>query len=203
MATRKANPAEKLDAANMTRVISLLEAEKPITKKLACEMLNISYNVTRLGTLIEKFKDQQATIKRRRSELRGKPPTPDEIRYIVAEYMEGATIDSITEKTYRGNVFVKNVLEEAAVPERGTGATYFVPELVPEPAMRDRFAIGEMVYSMRYDSPARIDVEQFDKKRNCYIYRIWLTSEKWLQCAWQEVYELSSLEHLRNLGVKI
>jgi hypothetical protein len=24
-----------------------------------------------------------------------------------------------------------------------------------------------------------------------------------LQCAWQEVYELSSLEHLRNLGVKI
>ena len=33
---------EKLDEANLNRVIELLEGEKPITKKVACEMLNIS-----------------------------------------------------------------------------------------------------------------------------------------------------------------
>ena len=39
---------EKLDSANIQRVIDLLEQDEPITKKEACEMLNIRYNTTRL-----------------------------------------------------------------------------------------------------------------------------------------------------------
>ena len=39
---------EKLDDINIKRVIDALESEIPITKKDACEILNISYNTTRL-----------------------------------------------------------------------------------------------------------------------------------------------------------
>ena len=35
---------EKLDKTTMLRIINLLEQDKPITKKAACEILNISYN---------------------------------------------------------------------------------------------------------------------------------------------------------------
>jgi len=53
----KAKEHENLSEANIKKVIELLEAEKPITKKEACEVLNISYNTTRLSKIIEEFKE--------------------------------------------------------------------------------------------------------------------------------------------------
>ena len=51
------------------------------------------------------------------------------------------------------------------------------------------------------------DVKIIDKETKTekygYIYRVWLMSDKWLQSANQEAYELASLEHLRELGVRI
>ena len=44
---------ERLDDATIGRVVSLLGAEKPITKKAACETLNISYNTARLKKIID------------------------------------------------------------------------------------------------------------------------------------------------------
>ena len=43
---------EKLTDSNIQHVIGLLNAKSPITKKEACSILNISYNTTRLGTII-------------------------------------------------------------------------------------------------------------------------------------------------------
>lgn len=68
--------------------------------------------------------------------------------------------------------------------------------------MRDRFRVGEVVYSARYDSLARIDSETQDKNHG-WIYRIWLLSEKWLQNAYQPAYELASLEPLRERGINV
>ena len=48
---------EKLTDANIKHVIELLEAEKPITKKEACGILNISYNTTRLNNIIQEYKE--------------------------------------------------------------------------------------------------------------------------------------------------
>ena len=39
----------------MPDVIAKLEAEKPITKKAACELLGIAYNTTRLDNLIQEY----------------------------------------------------------------------------------------------------------------------------------------------------
>ena len=61
MATRRksATEDELMTPANISKVIRLLEPEegvKPITKKDACAMLGMSYNTTRLGSIIEDFK---------------------------------------------------------------------------------------------------------------------------------------------------
>ena len=208
MATRKKSVDEDtlMTPANISKVIRLLEPTeegvKPITKKDACQYLGMSYNTTRLGTIIEDFKKTQARNAERRAALRGKPATREDTVYIISEYLSGETVDSISKMTYRSPTFIKNILESNAVPIRIPGATYFNPELIPEGAVRDRFKIGEVVYSARYDSLARIDTETKTEKYG-YIYRVWLMADKWLQAANQEAYELASLEHLRELGVRI
>lgn len=203
MATRRTkNEDERLDETSIERVIAGLEQEKPITKKEACQILNIAYNTTRLGQIIEKYKEKKARDAERRAALRGKPATNEEITYIISEYLEGQTIDAITKSTYRPVNFVKHILDKYSVPIRASSHNYFKPELIPEEAMRERFAVGEKVYSSRYDSMAKIEAESTHPKHG-FVYRIWLLSEKWHQYAYQEASELASLEHLRKLGVKI
>ena len=208
MATRKRSASEEelMTDANISRVIRLLEpseeGKKPITKKDACQMLGMSYNTTRLGTIIEEYKQKQIRTAQRKSQLRGKPATQEEKVYIISEYLNGETVDAISKMTYRSSKFIKDVLEGNSVPIRVPGSSYFDPQLIPDGAIRDRFKIGEIVYSSRYDSIARIDAEQKSDKYG-FVYRIWLLSDRWLQSAYQEVSELASLEHLRELGVKI
>jgi hypothetical protein len=202
MATRRKNEDERLDDAHMERVIAGLEQDKPITKKEACAILGIAYNVTRLGTLIEKYKEGKKRDAERRAKLRGKPATPDEITFVIQEYLEGATIDSISGSTFRPPNFIKHILEKYDVPIRSTKHDYFRPELIPEGASRTRFAVGERVYSARYDSLAEIEKESNDP-RHGWVYRVWLLSDKWKQYAMQEACELASLAHLRELGVRI
>ena len=207
MATRKsASENDLMTDANISKVIRLLEpAEegvKPITKKDACQILGMAYNTTRLATIIEDFRTKQARNAERRAALRGKPATKDDLVYIIGEYLNGETVDAISKSIYRSPTFIKKVLEDNSVPVRVPGSTYFDPQLIPEGAVRTRFTVGEIVYSARYDSIARIDTETSTEKYG-YIYRVWLLSDRWLQAANQEAYELASLEHLRVLGVRI
>lgn len=208
MATKKRSELEQelMTETNIIRVIKLLEPTeegvKPITKKEACGILGMAYNTTRLGTLIEDFKKAQARNAERRAALRGKPVTQDEIVYIIQEYLEGQPISNIAKATYRGSALVKQVLEMNSVPIRIAGPSYFDPQLIPEGAVRERFEVGEVVYSTRYDSTARIMSEQFTEGHG-WVYKIWLIAEKWKQNAFQEACELASLQHLREIGVKI
>jgi hypothetical protein len=205
MATKRTDN-DLLTETNIQKVISLLEPEdgskSKTTKKDACQILGIAYNTTRLATIIDKYKEKKAKDAERRSALRGKPASQDEINFTIQEYMEGNTVDSISKSLYRSAGFVTTLLERYEVPKRASSQDYFRPELIPEGAMRTRFSVGETVYSARYDSLARIDSEQSDPRYG-WIYRIWLLSDKWLQSAYQEACELASLDHLRTLGVKI
>lgn len=202
MATRAKNDSERLDEAHFERVIAGLAADKPMTKKDACAILGIAYNTTRLTSLLEKYTEKKTRDSERRAALRGKPATQEEITYVIQEYLEGATVDAISKSTYRGPSFIKAILEKYDVPLRAKSQDYFRPEIIPDGATRTRFSLGEVVYSVKYDSIARIDTEQHDPRYG-WIYRVWLLSDKWKQSAYQEAYELASLEHLRKLGVKI
>ena len=44
---------EKLSSTNVQKVVDLLNQDDPITKKEACEILNIRYNTTRLQRIID------------------------------------------------------------------------------------------------------------------------------------------------------
>jgi len=205
MAARKTKNAdlEKLDAANLEKVIALLEPVegKAISKKDACAMLCIAYNTTRLATLIEKHKEKKAATQARRAALRGKPATPQEIQFIISSYLEGETVSGLAERSYRSVGFINQILEQHAVPLRAKAHDYFRPELIPEAAMQDRFKLEEVVYSARYDSVAKIKSELFQNSQ--WVYCVWLMSDRWQQFAYQEAAELASLEHLRKLGVAI
>jgi hypothetical protein len=198
----RAKDSELLTDANIERVIAGFESTPKMTKKDACAILGIAYNTTRLDSLVEKYLEKKARDAQRRANLRGKPATQDEVVYVIQEYLEGATIDAISKATYRGSNFVKHILEKYDVPIRQTSHDYFKPELIPDGATRERFTVGEIVYSARYDSTARIDAEQHDA-RHGWIYRVWLLAEKWKQSAYQEAHELASLEHLRKAGVRV
>jgi hypothetical protein len=196
---------EKMTDSNLSRVIRLLEPEegkKPITKKEACQMLGMAYNTTRLGTIIDQFKERQRRTAEQRAKLRGKAVTKDEKIFIIQEYLSGSTIDAITKSTYRGITIVKQVLDEYSVPLRIPGQNYFNPQLIPDGAARDKFEVGEVVWSTRYVSLAKIHSEKLDPKHG-YIYHLWLMDEKQKQYCWQPYYELASLQHLRELGVQV
>jgi hypothetical protein len=197
MATKRVkNEDERLDDAHMDHVIKMLEptdGTKAWTKKECCAYLGITYNTTRLGTLIEKYKERKAADAARRAEKRGKPATDGEIAYIISSYLEGGTIDSISSALYRGSTFVRSILDRFSVPIRNTSHSYFRPGLVPEEAIRTKFTVGEVVYSMRYDSLAKIRSE-FSPG----VYAIYLMSEKQQQFAYQPAEELASLEHLKK-----
>lgn len=209
MATKKQNglEEEKMTDSNIARVISLLEpveeGAKPITKKLACELLGMTYNTTRLASVLTEFKERKAKERERRAAKRGKPAQPDEVQYVIQDYINGETIDSISKSLYRSTQFVKGILEKYAVPIRSAKHDYFKPELIPFEAVRERFEPGQVVYSARYDSAARIEAEIENSPKNGWVYRIWLKGDRWLQYAYQPASELASLEHLRELGVKV
>lgn len=208
MATRKVNALEeeKMTPANITRVISLLEPEAgvaPITKKLACELLGMAYNTTRLGNIIQQFKDKQERDKKHRAAKRGKPAQPDEIVYAIQEYLNGETLDAISKSLFRSSAFIKTILDSHSVPIRAASHDYFKPMLIPDGAVRDRFSVGEIVYSARYDSTARIDAERELSVEHGWVYRLWLLADKWKQSCYQPASELASLAHLKELGVRV
>lgn len=208
MATRRTGLEEELMTdANIAKVIRLLNPEeegvKAITKKEACSILGMAYNTKRLDQVIEQYLHRKELERKRRAEKRGKAATPDEISYAISEYIAGEPISAIAKALYRSPQFVKNILESKGVPIRNAAHDYFHPVILPEQGIRERFKVGEIVYSSRYDSTCRIDGEVKNDPKHGWIYRVWLLSPRWQQFAYQEAAELASLDHLRELGVRV
>jgi hypothetical protein len=197
----KAGEYENLSEDNVARVTERLNAEVPISKKEACEMLNIKYNTTRLQKIIDQYLERLAYRTSRKAANRGKAPSLDEAQTIIREYLEGKSKTVIAEGLYRSVGIVQSVLDKFQVPKRQLSKDYFKPELIPDGAVRDRFAIGESVYSARYDCYATIRAEYTNK--DGYYYRIFLEEEDNQMFAYQPAYEIASLQHIRDAGVKV
>ena len=196
---------ERMTDANIERVIEMLNPTepdvKPWTKKEACSFLGMSYNTTRLASVIKAYEEKVKYDKEKRAEKKGKPATDAEIIFSIQSYIEGETLDSIAKSLYRGTSFVKSILVNNSVTFRPTSHDYFKPALIPDDAVRERFNIGEVVYSAQYNVNAEIRGEQVHSS-GIYVYKVWLLGD-WQQFAYTPVYDLASLEHLRKLGVKV
>ena len=219
MATRgkvKAKEGENLTESHIKRVIELLEAEKPISKKDACEILNISYNTTRLARIIEQYKQDQEEQQRRRAANRGKAATPYEIQTIIEGYLDGDAIAEISKRIYRSTGFVKEVIESVGVPQKVTAGDYWHAGLIPEQCAREEFERGQIVWHARRHCMA-IVLEQkqaSDKTNNYYqVYVIEPIEEPspyfpqfteyggYYDGAY--AYDLGSLDHLKQYGVDV
>lgn len=197
----RAAHSDKLTDANIVKVIELLEAEKPITKKAACEILGIAYNTTRLGELIQKYKDKREARKAHMAAKRGKPASLDEITDIVKSYLQGGSLSDIADENFRGTQFVKTVLETHGVPIRHSANDYWNPPMIPDEGVKKEFDPGERCYSARYQSLAKV-CEKLVQNGN-EVYRVWLEAEEQQQYAYQPWWELGSLDKIRQSGVNI
>ena len=205
MATRrvKVRDGENLTDANIEKVISLLEADKPITKKLACEMLNITYNTTRLNTIIEQYKGDKEFKKAMRKKMRTMPIDKATASQIVSEYLSGESLANISASTYRSVNVVKNVLSKYNVPVRNTSVDYFHPVFIDnDEAIKDDYVPGDLVYSARYDCPVTI-LECKDTEKHGMTYKIQIHGIK-RRTAYQPFYELADLRRVQSeLDIKM
>lgn len=194
---------ENLSRDNLKKVAGLLSGEKPITKKLACELLGINYNTARLDKLILQHQEAEDRRKRLRAAKQGTPLTPEEYNEIANEYLAGTALSTIAESLHRGIDSIKTAIEKMQLPLRTTGNAYLHPELIPEGATRSEFDIGEQVWSVKYQSLASVEkaLPKHSVWGNCY--RIWLSSDNQKQYANQPACELASLKHLTTFGVTL
>ena len=217
---------EKLTDANIQHVMGLLQAESPITKKEACSILNISYNTTRLKTIIEEFVEQKEYRDKRKAANRGVPARASEITSIVDSFINGTPISDISRFMYRSPGFVKNIVERVGVPrkrskeERGGG---HLPSFLPDECVAETFEEGEVVWSAFYDQAAMIQKEEvaidYEKKYgskcyNIYVFEMVEWNPDMLVSGWigerlggfnssQLAYDLGSLKHLEAYGVNL
>jgi len=194
---------EKLDDATIERVIDLLNAEKPITKKEACEALNISYNTTRLKNIIDEYQEKAARRKKNFERTKNTPLTDLEISNIVLSFLQGYPISDISEFTFRSASVIKRVLENIGVPERAKGDDLYRSAFLPdECVMLEPPKIGEILWSATYHGACEFIKVDLAKNRDgtdsyqCYIFEPTESGRVGGFYASHRIEELGSLAHL-------
>ena len=117
-------------------------------------------------------------------------------------FRSGDSISEIAKFMYRSSSFIKGIIKRYNVPVRSASSDYFSPELLPDEVLSEDFKPGELVWSARYNTTARVDKLVQTQEEHGNVYRIW-TLGKSQRYAAQPWYELGKLEHLQNLGVKL
>lgn len=240
MARVKKKSYENLTAQNIEKVIALLNpsssqqsteaTQKAITKKEACEILNISYNTTRLNAIIEGHLEQKAYVKKRKSQNRGRPASDAEISEAVTDYLSGANVTDISKRLFRSVGFVRAILEGVGVPQRPTGEERKAIDYFPDECVSEDFAEGEIAWSAIYHSAVRVgkrmtkeyqDSKQglstvdYESKYATPAYQIYVVQKvdsedtffssvtKGGFSAYSTAYDLGKLEHLKKYGVDL
>lgn len=199
----KAKEHEKLDDATIEKVISLLENPNPITKKEACQVLNISYNTTRLTNIIREYKEKKESRARKFKANRRQPLSEKEIGRIIEYYLSGDPTSTISEYVFRPTKVVKNVLDTYNVPIRPVGDDKHKYSLLPASMIRDFFEKGSIVWSAKYHAAAEIIKESNPSKDKTPIYQIYVFeasegSRRGGFYAYQRVEDLGDLSHLEK-----
>tara|TARA_R110000764_G_scaffold76112_1_gene153164 strand:- start:1055 stop:1711 length:657 start_codon:yes stop_codon:yes gene_type:complete len=209
---------EKLDDVNIQRVLDYLRQDKPITKKEACAMLNISYNTTRLNSIIADFEETLEFRAKRKSQNRGRKATNHEIKQSIEMYLDEQPVSSIASALYRSSTFVRNLLDRVGVPQKRPKTLQGMSEKIgylPDECVSESFEQGEKVWCARYDLPARIIKGAYDSRYDCIVYHIYVIELTNFESKYfghiQEggfhahfaSYDLGSLRHLNKYDINI
>ncbi len=211
MARVKKKEHEKLTQENIRHVIELLSREKPITKKEACQILNITYNTTRLNSIIQDFEDKLNFRAKRKAQLKGKPASKDEIKSAIQSYLRGESVSEISQGMYRSAGFIRAILDRVGVPTRPVaieerkGCAF-----LPDQCVAEEFTEGERVWSAFYHAPAIVGKQYEDPMYEekyagkCYSIYVLEESESLNVGGYHGAsiaYDLGKLTHLEQHGI--
>ena len=236
--TVKKKDYENLSNQNIEKVIALLNPSssaqpttKAITKKEACEILNIAYNTTRLNKIIEDYHERKQYTAERKKKLRGRPASQAEIAEACESYLQGGTISEISKSLFRSPSFVRGILEKVGVPQRPAnkeeklGSHYY-----PDDLFSDEYEVGEIAWSANYHGSVQIHARltpeyvaskpglgntDYEEKYGCPVYCVYVRQKVDSEdtffsnvtaggfSAYVPAYELCKLEHLKEYGVRI
>jgi hypothetical protein len=227
MARLKKRDHENLSDSNISKVITLLNGNQPISKKVACDMLNIAYNTTRLQRIIDDYQDKKDYRELRKKQNRGRAADSTEIREAVERFLSGDSIAEIAAGLFRSAGFVRSIIERVGVPQKQEG-TY---DYLPDECCAESFEDGELVWSARYSAPAIVEREvsvdyqaenlgfqdvNYEKKYGSKCYTIWVLQshdedgdDMWARVktggfyASALAYDLGKLQHLKQYGVNL
>lgn len=170
---------ENLTQANITKVIELLnptDGSKPITKKEACSILNIAYNTTRLGNIINDHLEMVEFRAKRKAMNRGKAATEAEIKDTIRAYLDGDNVSEIAKSLYRSPAFIKNIIDRIGVPQKLAQTDYEGRRtaMLPEQCVAEEFEPGERVWAIRQNFPAIVQKELQPEKAEEKGYKVYL-----------------------------
>ena len=217
---------EKLDETTLNKVVFLLEQPNPITKKEACEILNITYNTTRLNKILSEHKDIISYRATRKAQNKGKRATEAEIKQAIQGYIDGDSISDIAKQLFRSSTFVRNIINSVGVPEKASKEAHSKVYrhrhlMLPEQCVADEFEVGERVWSVRDNSMAIVKKElvhestNYVEKYGSKCYHIYVVEEAeifsphfgYLQNVGYNSFslacDLGSLKHLEQYGVAV
>jgi hypothetical protein len=172
---------EKLSSANVSKVSGLLEpldsTVKPITKKEACSILNITYNTTRLGRIISEHKEKIAFVEKQKKANRGKAASEMEISAAIMDSLTGIPVSDTATRLFRSPGFVKAITERIGVPHRPSNSEERAKfGWIPESCISYEFRVGEIVWSAKYHRAAFVkgEVEGYEYKYSIKCYQIYV-----------------------------
>jgi len=218
MKTIRKKSHEKLDEINLQRVSELLSDAKPITKKEACDMLNITYNTTRLTSILKDFEETMQFREKRKAQNRGRKATDYEIKQAIEMYLDEQPVSSIAQALYRSTTFVRNLLDKVGVPLKRPSTERGMCNKIgylPEECVSEDFKPGEKVWCARYDLPARIVKGRYDERYDCNIYHVYVIEMTNFESKYFGhiaeggfnshfySYDLGSLRHLNKYDINI
>lgn len=191
----KVKPGENLTPDRIKMAMSILETGG--TKKSACDVLGIRYNVARLQKIIDEFTAKEERERTFREKKKGTQVGIEEAKDIIKEYLETASVDKVSKMFYRSPHMINQVLDHYGAKLHNTKYDYFNPVMLPDICVAESFEIGERVWSTRYNSLAIIK-----KKVNDEVYAIRVLG-KYEKDAYQSIEDLGSLQHLVAIGLKL
>ena len=208
-----------------------MDGSKPITKNEACDILNISYNTTRLQKIIDDHEEHKAYTKKRKASLRGRPASNAEIATACTDFLQGDTVSDIAKRLFRSTGFVKNILAKVGIPERPSNREErLAPHYYPDECLSEDYSVGEIAWSAQYhapvkilreltskymeDKPGLVDID-YEKSYMCPCYQVYIREKTDSENtyfanitdggfnAYVPAYELCKLEHLIKYGVNL
>jgi len=193
---------------------------KPITKKEACDILNISYNTTRLQKIIEEHDERKEYTKKRKAGLRGRPASDGEIAEACSSFLGGDTVSDISKRLFRSPSFVRSILERVGVPSRPSNKEErLTPHYFPDECVSESFQAGEVVWSAKYHAPAVVDKKYenptYLEKYGSEAYQIYIFEKEAEELDFVSAagkggfyasscaHDLGKLNHLAKLGIDL